>query len=110
MVCVFFLAADFSKYALGFFQLASMAELAVVVGHSAKQLRLIQSTDTLLLENSQNMSFGAHCQQRPSLEESLQNDTPASTEQNEDQDLLGSFRDRRGAAESFDLEAAALQV
>ena len=51
MVCVFFLAADFAKYALGFFQLASMAELAIVIRQSAKQLKLIQATDTLLVED-----------------------------------------------------------
>ena len=34
-VCVWFLAADFAKYALGFFQLASMAELAIVIKFSA---------------------------------------------------------------------------
>lgn len=28
---IFFLSADYTKYALGFFQLASMAELAVVI-------------------------------------------------------------------------------
>ena len=30
-VGLFFLAADYTKYALGYFQLASMAELAIVI-------------------------------------------------------------------------------
>ena len=31
MLGVFFLSADYSKFALGFFQLASMAELAIFI-------------------------------------------------------------------------------
>ena len=34
MIGIFFLTADYSKYALGFFQLASMAELAIVIRQS----------------------------------------------------------------------------
>ena len=86
MVCVFFLLADFAKYALGFFQLASMGELAIVIRHSAKQLKLIQATDALLVEDYQRTSFGAHPWQRPSLEDSLQNESPMETDASEDQD------------------------
>ena len=108
MVCVFFLAADFSKYALGFFQLASMAELAIVVRHSANQMKIIQATDTLLVEDSQRVSFGANNIRQPSdslAQDSLQIDTPADTDPSEDQDLRESFskeRERRDRA-SFDL-------
>ena len=36
---IFFLSADYTKYALGFFQLASMAELAVVIYQSSKLIK-----------------------------------------------------------------------
>ena len=39
---VFFLSADYTKYALGFFQLASMAELAIVIRHYVNQLKNAQ--------------------------------------------------------------------
>ena len=51
LVCVWFLAADFAKYALGFFQLASMAELAIVIKFSAIQLSLISKTNSALKES-----------------------------------------------------------
>ena len=36
---IFYLSADYTKYALGFFQLASMAELSIVIRKSVKMIQ-----------------------------------------------------------------------
>lgn len=46
LVGTFFLTADYSKYALGFIQLASMAELGIVIRHYVQQMKRVRQKET----------------------------------------------------------------
>ena len=41
LVGIFFLLADYNKYALGFFQLASMVELTIVIRETINQIKKV---------------------------------------------------------------------
>ena len=43
LVGIFFLLADYNKYALGFFQLASMVELTIVIRETINQIKKVSS-------------------------------------------------------------------
>ena len=99
LVCVWFLAADFAKYALGFFQLASMAELAIVIKFSAIQIKLISTTNSTLKESQMECFDESHANSR----HSVQIITETNSEQNDSQD---SLLDRSQNDYQFNLEAA----